>query len=174
MGSRLLASSIRQRTSKVLAASALALGLAAAVLAPSSALAAPGQASRPDLTTGYWFTGKLKPGQRWTIPVQVRNDGAPVGGTVEVQFVIGSGFRNITIQGHSGEGWSCGTIVRNPISDNAVVTCRTWGLVASHDKWVDVTGTAVGTSEHWMIAEADPDDDIAESDETNNGPMLNF
>ena len=169
MNSRHLTALFAQRASKALSVAALAVGLTATVLAPSSALAAPitvdrGPSYSPDLVAMF-LPGAPKPGHEIIgFYAMVQNDGFTPAAPVRMTVTLPAGFTEITIVEAAGQT-SCNVSGQTvfcgmPALLNLEPGARTGAAITAR------APAAAGT--YTVTVVADPGQHVKEGRESNN------
>lgn len=171
MNPRQISTSIARRTSKALAIAALALGISASVFAPSAALAAPAQTDYyVDLVSGNLMFRKLSLWETAVIPVVLANNGTRDAVPVEMTIGVGPGFDYVYIT--NSAGWSCGHFERSPYNGALYATCKTTsGVGHGEQRSLGVHVHVRNAQGAWLATNADPNNRIAERNESNNGSV---
>jgi CARDB len=165
MNSRHLTALFAQRASKALSVAALAVGLTATVLAPSSALAAPitvdrGPSYSPDLVATFTAGEPQVPGARIGFYAIVKNEGFTAASPVRMNVTLPSGFTNIQV---TDSGYSTCSI------SGQTVSCGVSNLPAGEPMGAAIVATAPANRDSYSVTVvADPGQLVKEGRETNN------
>lgn len=164
MNPRTLAARIAQRTLNALVVTALSLGLAATVLAPASAFAAPlnpmpGPSYLADLTPGF-RTGDAHAQRSQTyFTASVTNRGSSDAKGVRVNVALPSGFTDLRV---TGTYPGCTVSGRN-------VSCAFVSVVGGNTLEIPMSAIAPAASGAFPVTiTVDPDNLVKESKEHNN------
>ena len=167
---RQIADRFAQRVARAAVVGVLTLGLGLAV-APSAARAEGGLS---DLTASPAYPGVFSQGQRAMVGVVIQNNGNTTARITELKVLISKGFADVTVHGAFGQQWDCGPLATDARTGATTVTCQTPGLEAVSHKSLLVYATARDESDLWMVAVADPENKIWETNDDNNVGKLNL
>lgn len=172
MIARQIADRIAQRVAKTAVIGALALGVAVPAVLPSSALAAPTRppADAPDLTVSLSPSINPPPytnGQLVTTVARVNNLGNVSAQGVRLRVTVGSGFRNVRLNGNEFDGSTCTAVKRGP-NDTGVGFCTIPNIGPQQTKFLSFDAYVDGPTNKSITVELDPDNQISERNESNN------
>jgi hypothetical protein len=165
-------SRITQRTLRAVTVTALSLGLAATVLAPTAASAAPANSlitdAKSDLTAGILDFESFEPGKRRDLSIVVVNNGDARSYPVDLKIETGGDFYWPYAKSVAGHGITCDQGRIDPATNRAVINCKIPQIMRNSHRALTLNLSKGSSGENWIRTTIDPQNADPESDETNN------